>query len=127
MGLLRNTLYLHTLRPVRDCLPTLHWRSKELTNGVAGWPRPCTESWPDSYQAKTFTALQVTGNPPVETQSTAIILCSNQFPGTVVPTLTQGFTPTGDNPNPDAYLSLAGTLVHEMAHVVGRSRGTQCK
>ena len=45
---------------------------------------------------------------------------------TAVPTLTQGFTTSG-SANPDQYMSLSGTLVHEMVHVVGRSFGTQCK
>ncbi|KAH8765138.1 hypothetical protein BGZ57DRAFT_857273 [Hyaloscypha finlandica] len=98
----------------------------------AGTPRPCTEKDEKGkplYVAKTFATTQVIdngveGQAPVSTEFIGIILCSTEL---VKAVLEPGFAatdPTPEKPSPDKYISLSGTLVHEMVHVVGRSRNT---
>ncbi|KAL5325218.1 hypothetical protein ACEPPN_006342 [Leptodophora sp. 'Broadleaf-Isolate-01'] len=116
------------------------WQAKVTTdNGVivylvlrftasAGYPQPCTESSNDSYAGKTFTGTQflpgLQGQSLVITEFVGIILCPKQGHGVkILPTLAQGFTP--DDQYASKIYSTAGTLVHEMVYVVGRSRATQ--
>lgn len=81
-----------------------------------------------AYQAKTFRTEVFAGSPPVMTSVfTGVILCPSQFPAQTVPTLALGFTPATDPPHPDKAISLAGGLVHEMAHVYGHSVSAVCK
>lgn len=103
---------------------------KGLIEDIAGYPQPCTESSNDSYAGKTFTGTQflpgLQGQSLVITEFVGIILCPKQGHGVkILPTLAQGFTP--DDQYASKIYSTAGTLVHEMVYVVGRSRATQCE
>ncbi|KAI1778975.1 hypothetical protein F4818DRAFT_437776 [Hypoxylon cercidicola] len=116
------------------------WHAEVVNGGVikyivpayasfASSERPCHETQLPKYEAKTFTATQYINEQP--SSFVGIILCPERYKEnkiTVVPTLDQGFTATPSNGNkfasPNDYISLVGTLVHEMVHVVGRSQGT---
>lgn len=97
-------------------------------------PRPCTEAnIATYYQGKTFSAIHFING--VRQEFIGIILCPEQYQADwrdekerqpIVPTLAQGFTVTG-YPTPPRYNSVAGSLLHEMVHVVGRSRDRTCK
>lgn len=108
-------------------------RSYELNDVAANSQKPCAEDVQDNkYEAKTFDAIKIVNGE--DQRFVGMILCPNRFRESrvpVVPTLAQGFTaaPSGGNKyaSPDDYISLAGTIVHEMTHVVGRTRGTTCK
>ncbi|KAE9365572.1 hypothetical protein N431DRAFT_518986 [Stipitochalara longipes BDJ] len=86
----------------------------------ANYPKPCTETGKNAYSGKTFTAQRFLNG--VVTEFVGIILCTNQQEG-LKGILTQGFTTTADTATPNKWLSASGTLVHEMAHVVGHARG----
>ncbi|PVH84027.1 hypothetical protein DL98DRAFT_528877 [Cadophora sp. DSE1049] len=79
------------------------------------------------YEAKTFTTTQiidngVEGQAPVTTQFIGIILCPTEGTKAVLEPGFAATDPTPEKPSPDKYISVSGTLVHEMVHVVGQSR-----
>jgi hypothetical protein len=124
-----------SIRRVPPPLSKRYSWSRELIDGAAGTLRPCTEvdeKGEQLYVAKTFATTQVIdngveGQAPVSTEFIGIILCSTKL---VKAVLEPGFAatdPTPEKPSPDKYISLSGTLVHEMVHVVGRSRNKNCK
>jgi hypothetical protein len=49
----------------------------------------------------------------------AILFCDNNHRGRKKGTLERNFVASGANPNPNAYGSASGTILHEMFHVVG--------
>jgi hypothetical protein len=109
--------------------------SRELIDGAAGALEPCTEKDENGYplyEAKTFTTTQiidngVEGQAPVTTQFIGIILCPTEGTKAVLEPGFAATDPTREKPSPDKYISVSGTLVHEMVHVVGQSRNKDCK
>jgi hypothetical protein len=113
-------------------------RVETLTDIAGGSVRPCTEPFikdqdPNDprqpYIGKTFDTVQKiikTGEnegTAVEETFLGMILCPSQHPGFPTPNaiLKQNFQPPKP-PVSDFSTSVAGTLLHEMAHVVGRSK-----
>ncbi|PMD16806.1 hypothetical protein NA56DRAFT_708373 [Hyaloscypha hepaticicola] len=87
--------------------------------------QPCTEKAED-YIGKTFISkhiIQRPGHADVISDVTGVILCPNrQTNPDALPALSPNFVP-GPDRNVNAYISAPGILIHEMVHVVGRSRG----
>ncbi|KAF4995354.1 hypothetical protein FDECE_12846 [Fusarium decemcellulare] len=97
--------------------------------GVSGQLRPCDERGDQAYQGKTFYATKSNGGPEPEENILGVILCPNQFEASgyrVHATLDAGYTAQALDgmtvPYPAHYNSVAGTLLHEMVHVVGHAR-----
>ncbi|KAI0154609.1 hypothetical protein GGR57DRAFT_512117 [Xylariaceae sp. FL1272] len=100
-------------------------------SGAANAPQPCSENinGRDVYIGKTFTAGRYVGGVK-QGEITAVIICPNQLdawdnahPNTynAKPTLPIGVQPT--TPHTSEVFSIAGTLIHEMAHVIAHTRG----
>ncbi|KAI1760930.1 hypothetical protein GGR53DRAFT_525566 [Hypoxylon sp. FL1150] len=94
----------------------------------AGAKQPCSTEETSKYEARTFTVFQYTSGPPV--RFVGVIVCPGRFQEkgkSVVATWPQGFLTVPSRGNkyssPDDYMSLAGTLIHEITHVVGRTQG----
>jgi hypothetical protein len=85
---------------------------------------PCTEEGDDSYNAMTSMATRIING--ASTDFVSIIICPNKRPAQPA-TLANPFTTPGNTGNPDTYFSMAGTILHEMLHVVGLSRNEDCK
>lgn len=96
---------------------------------------PCEETGDQSYTGRTLTGRRVSGEQT--SYLYAIILCPNQWTGTVdnqeikvAPTLDVNYPASvaagKKYAYPPDYNSASGILVHEMMHMVGRTRGTQC-
>ena len=121
------------------------------TNENVAQQDPCTEK--EAYAGKTFDTYYIeippaqppqpgkTPPPPPSATVTetyvGIILCPNQWkelddedkrtgPSIMRPILAPNFAVTADK-NVNEYWSASGTLIHEMAHVYGRSLGQTCK
>lgn len=109
-------------------------RGIALNESSANSPEPCTEAGKEVYLGKTFISTVVSEGQEPQTIY-GVILCPNQWRNEpkvkIWPTLETGFTAEPQDGNkyayPAHYNSFSGNLVHEMAHVVARVKGGNCK
>ncbi|KAH8664518.1 hypothetical protein BX600DRAFT_550542 [Xylariales sp. PMI_506] len=114
------------------------WYAPITRNGVtrnvvlsyaASNTQPCLEGQRTAaYAGRTFNAVVYTGN--VRTEYNGVILCPNQWAPdgiTAVPTLALNYptspAPGAKRPSAQDYNSIAGSMLHEMAHIVARAQG----
>jgi hypothetical protein len=97
--------------------------ARQLNAANLGWHassgatnRPCSAS---NLLGQTFRGSYQPGNGGAAQDVSGVLICFPNFPANYEGTLTLGFTPAGGSgADPDSVRTVAGTILHEMVHVL---------